>query len=522
MIPNGVPRTSSPAEQLVYRQLSDVEVAGWDVALHSMRLPVHVRKRVCEIDFLLVGPRGLLGLEVKGGEVSLRERVWHSRDLHGRRHRLKESPVDQLHSAMFALEGRLRAELDKELVRRTVFGQGLVFPDCAFDVASVEWEAETVLDQPGMVQLGWAKWLDGVGSVWEGKPGNRSTLSGADVSRYLDYLRPDYEQVRTLGQLSSEVDTELATLTEQQYRALDLVETNSRILFEGGAGTGKTMLAAEMCRRLAESGDRVLLTCRSGVLAAFIAAQPGLDGVTVLPFDRVTSEAVATFDAVVVDEAQDVVNGADLDVVERVLSGGLAEGRWVLLLDSNNQRGLVGSYEDAAMTRLAEHRPARFKLKDNCRNTVEIVTATRERTGADLGVTTAGHGQEVVVFEQTRADLGRTVADLLDKLEADQVPLNQVVLLSPRPFGASVFAELPSPWRDRVDILDLARMRKPTGGRVGFARIAEFKGLESPFVVVESLPDGDCEAIRSALYVGMTRARAALWVVCPQDGGAVA
>lgn len=519
MIPNSAPRTSSQAEQRVYGHLRDVDVPGWDVALHSLNLPEHVRKRICEIDFVLVGARGLLGLEVKGGQVSRRNGVWHSRDLRGAKHKLKESPVDQVRSATFALENRLRGALGKELVGRTVFGHGVVFPDCEFDVSSVEWEPEMLLAGKRMVDPGWADWLDRLGGFWEKKPGKRGRLSESDVSRYLDYLRPDFDRVRTLRQLSSDVDAELATLTERQYRALDLAEINPRMVFEGGAGTGKTMLAAEMCRRMAEAGDRVLLTCRSGVLAAFLSAQPDLEQIAIRQFDRVSGEQPNAFDVVVVDEAQDVINMADLAVVDRVLAGGLTDGRWTFLLDSNNQRGLVGSYEDAAMARLDGYRPTRYPLKDNCRNTIEIVTATRERTGADLGVTPAGHGHEVTVIEQPRCVLAHSLAAVLDRLEDEQVPMEQVVLLSPLPFVESIFAALPPSWRQRIDVFDLARLRRPTGGRPGFAQVAQYKGLESPFVVVETVPGADPETTRAALYVGMTRARAALWVVSAHDGG---
>ena len=93
---------------------------------------------------------------------------------------------------------------------------------------------------------------------------------------------------------------------------------------------------------------------------------------------------------------------------------GLANGRWVLLLDSNNQRGLVGRYDDDAMAELRSYRPTEISLRDNCRNTVEIVTATQRRTGADLGVTTAGHGLEVTVVKGSPSSVTEKLAGILD------------------------------------------------------------------------------------------------------------
>ena len=226
------------------------------------------------------------------------------------------------------------------------------------------------------------------------------------------------------------------------------------------------------------------------------------------------------FDLAVVDEAQDLINDDDLRLLDRMLANGLSDGRWAVLLDSNNQSGLVGRYEDAAMAGLREHRPAEITLTDNCRNTAEIVAATRERTGADLGVTTAGHGHEVTVLQESGDRMGTLLGDLLSKFEADEVSLDQVMLLSPSEFGSSSFAGLPTEWRHRVELLDLQRLRRPSAGRVGFAEVASFKGLESPFIVLE-LPSGlDAPTALSTLYVGMTRARAGLWVVEPTDAPA--
>jgi Nuclease-related domain/AAA domain/UvrD-like helicase C-terminal domain len=519
MIPENASSNASAAERRIFEQLKKTDVPGWMVGFHSINLPAHERKRVCEIDFLILGERGVLVLEVKGGRVTRTGGVWHSQDLRGVRHRLKESPLEQASSAMFALSAKLQNLVGRELVARTVFGHGVVLPDVDFDVSSVEWAEEMVIDRKYIEVDGWAQALERLGKFWTDKPGRRRELSQGDVELYLGHLRPDFDLVPSLRHLSRAVDEELVALTERQYKALDTYARNRRLIFEGGAGTGKTMLAAEICRRAQQQGSTVLLTCRSAVLAAFVRSQPGLDGVTVVPFYRTPELPEAGFDLVVVDEAQDVINDDDLRSVDRLLVGGLQDGSWAFLLDANNQKGLVGRYEETAMAELREHRPTELMLTDNCRNTVEIVTATRRRTGADLGVTTAGHGLEVTSIEGPRPLVGEQLATVLDQLEGDQVPMDHVVLLSAHNLVDSVFSALPDRWRRRIDILDLAHMRSPTPGRLGFARVADFKGLESPLVVLEAEPQNEAAVGRALLYVGMTRARAALWTVAVTGPG---
>jgi hypothetical protein len=515
MIPGQAGPGTSRAENQIFELLRELEIPGWVYAFHSLNLPEHERKRVCEIDFLLLGERGLLALEAKGGAVSRQEGVWYSRDLRGALHRLKESPLEQASTAMFGLEKKLSERAGRTLTSSTVFGHAAIFPDVRFDAASVEWEPEMLLDSACMNVDALAASLDQLGSFWENKPGRRRRLSQNEIERYLNLLRPDFELVPSLQHFSRTIEAELVALTELQYRALDAHARNHRLIFEGGAGTGKTMLAAEICRRAKGAGCRVLLTCRSGVLAGFIRAQPGLDGIVTVPFNRIAAMPRENFDLVVVDEGQDIINSDDLQLLDHILVGGLANGQWVFLLDSNNQRGLVGRYEDDAMAELRSYRPAEISLIDNCRNTVEIVTSTQRRTGADLGATTAGHGLAVTSVNGSPSSVTNEIAKILEQLENEQIPMDKIVLLSPHRFTSSVFTSLPAHWRHRVDILDLVRLRAPTPGRIGFAQVADFKGLESPFVMLESPESSDAAAARSLLYVGMTRARAALWLIGP-------
>jgi len=509
MIPDQPSPTPSRAEKEVFERFRAITDTRWSWALHSLGLPEHERKRVGEIDFLLAGREGLLVLEVKGGGVTCREGVWETQDLRNRTHRLRESPLHQASTAMFALEGRLQ-RLGLGMVNRTVLGCGVVFPNCAFDVASVEWAPETFVDINRLDRLDVA--LAEMMAHWRAKPGTRSSLSPRDLERYLDVLRPDFVRVPKLSTVARDFELEFVSLTEKQYQALDVNARNARVLYEGGAGTGKTLLAAQLCRQHAAAGRRVLFTCQSEILTEFVRSQPGMDGVEVHPVARVPV-APDTFDAVVVDEAQDVINHADLDRLDCALVDGLRDGNWAMFLDQNNQRGLVGAYDPPAMERLSSLRPASFLLLDNCRNTNEIVEATRERTGADLGVQAAGSGPVVEFVRATGTEATAAVARHLERLFDEGVKPNEVTLLSAVSLRQSVFGRLPRHLLNRLDVLDPGRLRAVPSGRSMFARIGDFKGLESPFVLLESPGNLSGEVVRSHLYVGMTRARVGLWVV---------
>ncbi|WP_245712785.1 nuclease-related domain-containing DEAD/DEAH box helicase [Micromonospora nigra] len=512
------PSVKSAAEARIHRRLKLVG-GDWSFALHSLNLPEHGWKRVSEIDFVVAGRRGVYVLEVKGGRVSCTNGIWTHTDRAGTQRRRRESPFAQASSAMFTLQRRIEDRLGREAMRRVTIGYAVVFPDCQLpDQTPVEWDDENLIDRRLLDRTdGLHRGLNRMADYWRAKPGGRqATLEEPLLREILQALRPDFDAVPTLRQIVTDAEADLVALTAGQYRTLDSVEHNPRLLVEGGAGTGKTMLAAELCRRSAADGKRTLFTCRSQVVAGFVRHQPGMQDVHVVPFANLPPGTDGAFDVVVVDEAQDIVNFTDLSYLDSRIAGGLTDGSWYLLLDSNNQRGLVGSCDDEALDYLRSLRPAELRLRDNCRNTRQIVTSTQRMTGADTGVSAAGEGPEVmVVHEPDRARRAAAAATELDRLHENGIPASEIILLSPLPLQESLFADLPARWRHRVDVLDLHTLRRPTRGRIAFARVEDFKGLENRFVLLADVGPVDPRHNRS-LYVGMTRARVGLWLATAQ------
>ena len=80
-------------------------------------------------------------------------------------------------------------------------------------------------------------------------------------------------------------------------------------------------------------------------------------------------------------------------------------------------------------------------------------------------------------------------------------------------YGLQVSPDLISRVTDAV--LDDASPRNMNLNTIGFAQIGDFKGLESEVVVLVDMPrPGQREALRSLHYVGMSRARALLSMIC--------
>lgn len=59
-------------------------------------------------------------------------------------------------------------------------------------------------------------------------------------------------------------------LTQQQAAILSAIQLLPRVEIRGGAGSGKTFMAVEQARRLADKGQRVALICYSHGLASYL------------------------------------------------------------------------------------------------------------------------------------------------------------------------------------------------------------------------------------------------------------
>jgi Nuclease-related domain/UvrD-like helicase C-terminal domain len=516
MIPNQPLDTQSRAELRIFDQLRaslpGANQSGW-FALHSLNLPQHEYKRFGEIDFVVCGPDGLFVLEVKGGGVSCQDGVWETQGRDGKVKRLQESPFKQAESALHALRRRLPTSAAEALV----IGYGVVMPDVQSLPVGAEWDRAILADARDCRQF--ERWLEKLIAYWRAKDHRKPTAAPEQLRALQQHLRPDFEAVMPLHQSVHEVEGRIARLTEDQLGFIDIVEANERTICSGGAGTGKTMLAQELAKRWSVEGRRVALACHSPWLRGYLAksAAPGVT-VTLVESINITArrEGIDKFDALIVDEGQDLLNMDSLDRLDNALRGGIKDGRWCFFHDRNNQSGLCGKYTPEAYDYLMSFGPAKVPLKTNCRNTLPILSRIHSALNADLGTCGIGDGPAVrETLAESAEGAAKVLREELDRLvNKDGFDLSEIVVLSPKDFRKSCVALLPGKGHPRIAELDEYSPSGASSGKIGFSQIDNFKGLESPVVVLVDLPTPSMDSsVRSHHYVGMSRARALLTII---------
>ncbi len=489
------------------------------VALHSLNLPVHEYKKWAEVDFVIVSSGGVFLLEVKGGGVECRDGIWHFTDRFGTEHRRSEGPFDQVRGAMFGLQKALENRGLADLSRRFVWGWGVVFPDANCPKIGVEIPEATILDRRALRGDGdrLDPYLVRLARYWRGKVPAAPVAATHDEETLVHTLRPDFEMVPTMAQRADEIAEEAIRLTDEQVRVLDSCEDNPRILCQGPAGTGKTILATELARRDAASGRRIAFVCRRPELASFVAQRLPKRGVAVLSGAELQDPDSQTFDRIIVDEAQDFLDTEGWHTLDRLVRHGLKSGEWRLFMDSNNQAGLEIAADPAVLQRLRDVATI-LRLTRNCRNTRQIVVQTTLFTGASLGeaeIDGRGLKVEIVTTSGEAQTAEKLAQQIREWLRQDMRP-GFITILSPRPWTESAARLLPPDLLGAISVLEANLGKIWPSPRITFSTIQQFKGLENRCIAITDLDAFDAQPRALAeLYVGMTRANAALWVAVP-------
>lgn len=476
----------SNAERKLARLLQSVDGPPGAVAFHSVRLRSHAVKQQGEADFVVLWNGVVILIEVKGGGIRKHDGVWYSINRHGDWNKLRESPMAQAQSAMYAL----RSILEEEGVGWFAAEAVVVTPDIDGPPPAVDWKGSHwwAKDQMNIASMTAA--LEKVTSD------ARTPSFGVKIARS-ETLRArlfgEFTRMPVIDAQRGAVIEEQNRATEGQARVLAALSRNARMLIFGGAGTGKSLVLAEAAKHEAGEGKAVLITFHSPSLVDLFGPLIAGRDIDLRPFADLSGDK--QYDAVFVDEAQDLMNATGMDVLDSVIRGGLAGGRWRMFLDPNNQAHVDGEF-DPDVCELMRQEALQYDLDRNVRNTRAIVHVVQEYLGADVGDPGIVHGDRV----EWRWSSGNTAGVAEAEAVARELNAN----------GAR---------RDGIWIIDVAGDTKPQRSKSGFLvttpRFA--KGMEAEHVIVCNLPQEYDDRGLAAFYVSVTRPRVALHVVASKE-----
>ena len=578
------------------RLRSSLTTRAWRVyhSVYARNLRNSTRPR--EVDFVIVIPEhnAVICVEVKGGIFRTLDggSQWQNVRIGLI---LNPSPAEQARGAMFALKRELAeaGAVMSDSETYLSYGCAVALPDANFPSDSAPPKQALILEQvdvsdPNRLADKLTRYAFELGGKLA-RNGDDRRMARLELNSAIDYLERE-EQMQPVKITPGYLDTvrELLRLTPEQQSCQTMIASNDRCMIDGAAGTGKTVLAKELARRLCEEeGHSVAFLCSNSVFvkhnleewaqslstenggsvstgtpatlpmralkedtsalirhAQRLTSSPNIDtalkqGGVHEDWESFIDETLkdlpeeGIFDHLVIDEAQNLCVEPFFRLFDRLLKGGLANGRWTMFGDFVNQNivspsiSSLGDGKKALEESYKNINWANYPLSTNCRNTHEIALETSKLVRIDASTIAGTRGPEVE-FEYFISPTD--MADILDKhvglWQKDGVSSLQIVLLTSAREDTFDTTRTYGGWK-LVNIRDA--QPDCTSGRLRYSDLYDFQGLESD-VVILVLPVTEDQAIvdgvvtlpsenhmRRMFYVGMSRARTMLVIVAHES-----
>lgn len=509
-----------------------------------------------EVDFLVVHRElGMLVVECKGSGIERVGGQWY-RALHdGRRKRLAKSPAEQargqIEHIVKGLGDPMRRAIGATRSRQfpLLYGWAVAFPfGSGPDKETLDFPPEVLLCSRELT--GDLEGAIGRIMAFHGAklPVRIAPLSPPDFEAACAVISPDVRVPFETRAASLDREREsLIKLSEHQQSVVRGLMANPRVRVQGGAGTGKTLLALHAAREMARRGKRVLLTCFNIGLAEHLAeciekrgegfagsievthfhglceraatlmGRPfgpprGAAREEVVDFwmhrsaaillDAIVEghEAVRGWDAIIVDEGQDF--GEDWwAVLDESLADPAQGHRWIFYDERQTIFGRPSCVPDDGML---------FMLSENFRTTHEICEDLNQLIDSPMHPhALAPAGEPTTVYPMWGpSKTQKKLAELLEQLtDRDGVALDQVVILSPHsPERSTPGAP------EELGGVRLVYEIAERGQGVLFTTIQSFKGLEAEVVILVDVDVDDDWYSQELRYVAASRAMLRLYV----------
>lgn len=565
MIPATIsPDVKSAAERKIFGWFQDL---NWQncIILHSLEMAQHVDNIFGETDFVIIADEGILCVEVKGGIVKRVGGEWSFINRFGHVSVKKIGPYNQAQGNMHSLRKYLIDRLSPDdPITRCQFACCVMAPDCQIVVdGDSDKRVKGRLDfipeitfSIGMNQKDLPLYLNTCFKYWKDdmvshnrRPGGK--LTKEDKERLVELLRGDFALVPAMSLILNRTEEMLLSLTDEQYVIMQNFFVNKRMLIYGPAGTGKTLLAMEQCRRLFTEGKKVLYVCYNKLIAKHVKEifkSESKEGIAVytlpallmklcnisatdnneiffkenLPeiFLEATEDYLPSderYDAVVVDEGQDLMNTYAILCISEFVKGGLGKGRWAMYFDKN--QNIFGEYDELqSIYEDLEERAACYPLSVNCRNTKQIAVGNWYNTNISQAPIMKADGEEIV-YHQYKDKLSerKELFKEIRRLRAEGISKSDIVILTPIRIDNENSCLFETKIPEDIGVMLFNEFSSQTQDVINIYTVQAYKGLEAKVILyidIDSFEDNDA---RLRNYVAMSRARTLLELFYPEN-----
>ena len=513
---------NSYGEKLIYEALKNL--SNEYIVFYSLNWNRKQKREILwgESDFTIFHPKkGIVVIEVKSGSIKLVEGQWEQQNIkNGYKIKIKD-PMIQAERSKYTFLDLLRS--DQRYKNYKI--------ECAVWLTMVEsykqlgnlppaYKEGNLLIKKDIEEI--EKSILRIFDYYELK--EQSIYSKEDEKFVIRTLSPEFNIVPNISNIIEEAEYNFNRMTFEQSKLIDYLDCQRVASIQGGAGTGKTLLAIEKIKKLLENeetkNEKVLFLCFNEFLYNYLNLKykSELTNATFFSIDKLvkkhykikneyaTEEEKLNFlynystynwdyKHIIIDEGQDFTKD-EIDALYFIAE--LEGGCFYLFYDKNQivNRGEKLFFEDNLECRLI--------LTTNCRNTKNIAISSNKILNIEkYKLNESIKGEKPILYISYNIEsIKKIIEEEITKYKNEQISLERIVILTVKTEKKSILSNI-----KKIGIYNLCDNLEKKG--ILFTTARKYKGLESDVVIVIDIDKNtfEDEVERRVFHVAISRAK---------------
>ena len=513
---------NSYGEKLIYEALKNL--SNEYIVFYSLNWNRKQKREILwgESDFTIFHPKkGIVVIEVKSGSIKLVEGQWEQQNIkNGYKIKIKD-PMIQAERSKYTFLDLLRS--DQRYKNYKI--------ECAVWLTMVEsykqlgnlppaYKEGNLLIKKDIEEI--EKSILRIFDYYELK--EQSIYNKEDEKFVVRTLAPEFNIVPNISNIIEEAEYNFNRMTQEQSKLIDYLDCQRVASIQGGAGTGKTLLAIEKIKKLLENeetkNEKVLFLCFNEFLYNYLNLKykSELTNATFFSIDKLvkkhykikneyaTEEEKLNFlynystynwdyKHIIIDEGQDFTKD-EIDALYFIAE--LEGGCFYLFYDKNQivNRGEKLFFEDNLECRLI--------LTTNCKNTKNIAISSNKILNIEkYKLNESIKGEKPILYISYNIEsIKKIIEEEITKYKNEQISLERIVILTVKTEKKSILSNI-----KKIGIYNLCDNLEKKG--ILFTTARKYKGLESDVVIVIDIDKNtfEDEVERRVFHVAISRAK---------------
>lgn len=516
---------NSYGEYQIYKALS--QLPDDYIVFYSLHWSKKEKYRVSwgESDFTIFHPkRGILVIEAKSGEIYCKDGEWSQVNSRTKERKNMKDPMVQAERSKYTFIDLLEKNINSGREYRVECAVWFTMAESYNQLGTLppNYSEGNLLIKKDLNNI--EKAIRRVFDYYNFK--ENSLYDKNDEISVIRTLSPEFNVIMSVSNIMEEAEYYFNRMTREQVRLIEYLDEQRVAAIQGGAGTGKTMLAIEKARRLLQNpetqSDKVLFLCFNEFLYKYLLEKykEELPNTYFFSMDKLVkkhykikgqystlqekldflnnySDYNWDYKHIIIDEGQDFTHD-EISALYTIAE--IEDSCFYVFYDKNQLVNKEGSISILSTDRIE----CRLVLSINCRNTKSIASSSNKILGIKnykLHDNVQGTKPVFYIISKKEQILSK-LYDEIKKYVNDGIPISKIVILTVKTENKSILAG-----HSKIGNYVVTHNLGEKG--ILFTTARKYKGLEAAVVILIDIEKEifNDKIYRKVMHVGASRAK---------------